>query len=179
MSEEKKLLRGEIKWHPGADRFVPIQVELQVVDAQTIFVLRGSAPQQRAHPGEQLGERERLYQIIVRAQFQSFHSIAHTVAGGEKKNGRAHSTAAQFRDHLPTVHAWQHDIDDEKMNFVPRELETGLAVPRKIDSEAGFAGLWPKSGRFSSSITRIRSCRRDVGSYGPMVQAADYHRKQE
>src|SRR4030095_15182730 len=109
------------------------------------------------------------YQIIVPAQFQSFHSIAHTVAGSEKKNGRAHSTAAQFRNYLPTVYVWQHDIDDEKIELCPaRELETGLAVPRKVDCEAGFAQAFgQKSSRFLFILDHQNSHRVDetYGSY--------------
>jgi hypothetical protein len=81
---EKKLFRRQIERRAGTNRCVSLQVDLQIVGAQTILVCRGERPQQRAHPGEQLGTRKRLNQIIIRAQFKSFHSIAHTVAGSKR-----------------------------------------------------------------------------------------------
>jgi hypothetical protein len=169
---------------------VSLQVELQIVDAQTIFVFRGSAPQQRAHPGKQLGKRERLYQIIVRLQFKSFHLIVHTVACGEKKNGRARSAATQFRDHLPTVLVWQHDIDDEKIELGrASKLQAGFAIPRRINSEASFAQTFGQKAAvfFSSSITKIRIAsmelcarcilRRRQGNHEPGKQECDCRRE--
>ena len=46
------------------------------------------APRQRAHPGDQLLERERLREVIVRARVQAAHAIVHGVAGGEHEDGR-------------------------------------------------------------------------------------------
>jgi hypothetical protein len=54
MSQKRKLFRRQIKRHARADSFVPLQIKLQVVDAQAIFMFRRSAPQQRAHSGKQL-----------------------------------------------------------------------------------------------------------------------------
>src|SRR5207249_6270916 len=108
------------------------------------------APQQRAHPGEEFGERERLYQIIVRAQLKPFYTVAHAVAGSKKKNWRAHPIAPQFRDHFPAVFSWQHDIHDKKVEpGRAREVQTGFAIARKIDNEARFAkSLGQKSRGF-------------------------------
>src|SRR6516225_8649461 len=99
-----------------------------------------SAPQYRADPGKQLRKRERLDQIIVCAQFKSFHTIAHTVTRGKKENRRANSVAPEFRNHFPAVLMWQHDIDDKKIKFGrARLLQARLAIARKIDCKTGFA----------------------------------------
>ena len=112
------------------------------------FVSCWSAPQQRAHTGQQFGERERLYQIIVRAQLESFHPIAHTVAGGEKKNRSADPVAPQVRDNLPAVFPWQHDIDDKEIKFDrAREVQTCFTVAREIDRESGFAKSFGQKSR--------------------------------
>src|SRR6266567_1455637 len=71
MNEEKKLLGREIERHAGTNRLVPSHINVQIVDAQTFCLSLGSAPQYRAHPGQQFRKRERLYQIIVRAQFEA------------------------------------------------------------------------------------------------------------
>src|SRR5262249_14925799 len=67
------------------------------------------------------------------------HAVAHAVAGGKKKNRRAHPVAAEFRDHFPAVLVWQHDIDDKKIKFGgARFLQTGLAIARNLNRKAGF-----------------------------------------
>src|SRR6185369_8604268 len=86
MCEEEKFLWREIERHARTNGLVPLQINLQIIDAQMFLVLRGSASQQRAHPGQQLRKREGLYQIIVRAQLESFHAVAHAVASGKEKN---------------------------------------------------------------------------------------------
>src|SRR6266853_1080671 len=100
----------------------------------------GSTPQYRTYAGEQFRKRERLDQIIVCSKLQSFHTVAHTVAGGKKENRRANPIAPEFRDHFPAVLVWQHDIDDKNIKFGrARLLQATLTIARKIDSETGFA----------------------------------------
>src|SRR5437773_494044 len=151
MSEEKKFFRRETERHAGTRGLVSLRIDFQIIDAQRFCPPLGRAPQYRAYPGEQFRKRERLYQVIVRTQLESFHPVAHTLAGGKKKNGRANPVTPQFRDYLPAVLVWQHDIDDEKVGSGrARESQTGFAIPRKIDSEAGFAQtLGQKGGRLS------------------------------
>jgi hypothetical protein len=43
--------------------------------------------------------------------------VADTVASGKKKNRRAEPVVLQFRDHLPAVFVWQHDVDDEQIEL--------------------------------------------------------------
>src|SRR5439155_12159673 len=159
MSEEKKFLRRETERHAGTRCLVPPRIEFQIIDAQRFCPPLGSTPQYRAYPGEQFRKRERLYQVIVRTQLESFHPVAHAVARSKKKNGRANAVASQFRDYLPAVLVWQHDIDDEKVEpGRAGERQTGFAIPRKIDSEAGFAQTFgEKGGRFSFVLDQQNS----------------------
>src|SRR5439155_4318205 len=136
MNEEKKFLGREIERHAGTNRLVSSHINFQIIDAQMLCLSLGSAPQYRAHPGYQFRKRERLYQVIVRAQFEAFHPIAHTVAGGKKKNGRTNPAVPQFRDHLPTIFVWQHYIDNKKVELGrARALEASFTIARKIDGK--------------------------------------------
>src|SRR5437867_2215814 len=112
MSEQEKFLRREIERNSGASCLVSSHVDFQIIDAQTFCLSLWSASQHGAHSGEQFGKRKRLDEIIVCAQLESFHTVAHTVAGSKKKNRRENSIAAEFRNHFPAVLVWQHDIDD-------------------------------------------------------------------
>ncbi len=55
-----------------------------------------NASQHRAHARKQFWKGERFYEIIVCAELESFHPIAHTIAGGKKQNRRADPIAPQF-----------------------------------------------------------------------------------
>jgi len=60
MGKKTKFFRRQIKRHAGTNALLSLQVELQIVDAETIFVFRRDAPAAARHPGKQLGKRERL-----------------------------------------------------------------------------------------------------------------------
>src|SRR5881409_3771889 len=97
-----------------------------------------------------LVKRERFDEIIICAQLESFHTVAHTVAGGQKENRRANPIAPKFCDHFPAVLTWQHDIDDQKIEFFcARLLRPGFAIGRNVDRKTGFAqSLGQESSRF-------------------------------
>src|SRR6266496_4777096 len=140
MREQQKFLRREIERNPGARCFVPSHVDFQIVDAQTFCLALGSTAQYRPHPGEQFSKSERFDQIIVCAQLESFHTVAHTVPGGEKENGHANPIASELRNQFPAVLAWQHDIDDQKIEFFcARLLRSGFTIGRNVDRKTGFA----------------------------------------
>src|SRR5205823_11530825 len=92
-------------------------VEFQIIDSQIFCLSLRSTSQYRAHPGKQFRKREWFDEIIICAQLESFHAVAHTVTGGEKEDGRAHPIAPELRDQFPPVLARQHDIDDEKVKL--------------------------------------------------------------
>jgi len=129
---------------------VPSHVDFQIVDAQMFCLSLRRTAQYRAHPSEQFSKRKRFDQIIVCAQLEAFHTVAHTVAGGEKENGRANPIASELRYQLPAVLVWQHDIDDEKIKLLcARLLQTSFAIGRDIHRETGFAqSLGQESRRF-------------------------------
>src|SRR5207244_6701543 len=106
--QKEKFLRREIKRHAGANRLVSSHVDFQIINAQAFCLSMRSAPQQRANPGEQFGKCERLYQIIVCTQLESFHTVPHTVARSKKKNRRANSAAPQVCDNFPTIRSEEH-----------------------------------------------------------------------
>ena len=148
MRQKEKLLWRQVQRNAGADRFVAFGINLKVVDAEQIFVLRRGASQQGTNPGEQFREGEWFDQIIVGPELKTFDSIADTVAGGEKKNRGAHTFAAQFLDHFPSILVRQHDIDDEQVELgATREIQSGLAIDSKVHSETGLTETFGQKGR--------------------------------
>src|SRR6476660_10127139 len=107
-----------------------------------------SASQYRAHPGEQFRKREWFDQIIVCAQLQAFHTVAHTVTSGEKENWGASAIAPELCDHFPAVLVGQHDIDNQKIKlFSARLLRAGFAIRRNVDRKTGFAQSFGQESR--------------------------------
>ena len=99
-----------------------------------------NASQHRAHAGEQFRKRERLHQIIVGAQLESFHPIANTIAGGKKENRRGDPIAPQFGNDIPAIFVRQHHVDDEKVKAGrARLLQAFFSITCHINGKSGFA----------------------------------------
>ena len=61
----------------------PRRVECQVAAAQDCRALRAPASHERPQAGLQLGERERLGQVVVGAAVQPSHAVVHAIERGE------------------------------------------------------------------------------------------------
>src|SRR5215471_5882674 len=118
MSKQQKFLWGQIEWDAGARCLVVSHVHFQIMYADIFWLPLRGASQYGAYPGEQFRKRERFDQIVVRAQLQPFHAVAHAVAGGKKENRRASPVVSEVGDQLPAVLVGQHDIDDEKIELI-------------------------------------------------------------
>jgi hypothetical protein len=55
---------------------------------------------QRAQPGQQFGEVERLAQVVVGARVQAGHPVLRCVLAADQQHRRGHAPAAQLADHL-------------------------------------------------------------------------------
>src|SRR6266446_3955124 len=118
---------------------MPSHVHLQISETQVFCLSLGSTAQYRAHSCEQLRKCERLDQIIVCAQLESFHPVAHTVTRGQKKNGRANAIAPKFCNHFPAVLVREHDIDNQKIKLARASLrQPGFSIDCNIYRETGF-----------------------------------------
>src|ERR1041385_4210998 len=91
------------------------RVDVQILDAEVFLSLSGRASQQRAHTREEFGKGERLHQVIVRPELETFHAITHAVACREKKNRRARLLTPNLTTHFPAVLPRQHYIDNEQI----------------------------------------------------------------
>ena len=140
LSQEQEFFSGEIKCDAGTNRPVPPRVDLQIRHAQLLRVpLRGTA-KQRAHPREQFRKSERLHEIIVRAQLESFYSILHAVARSEEENRHVNAAVSQFLDDGPAVFLRQHHVNNEKIGVRRQsEFHSGFTIACPLNGKAGFA----------------------------------------
>src|SRR5215203_3200004 len=102
-----------------------------------------SAPQQDLHPGHQLTHRERLAQIVIRANLESEHTIELFLARGDEDDRQAFRTTAQATAQLQAIHPWKTDVENRQIRQrsvqrVPRSLPVGKGL--------GGAVLAPERG---------------------------------
>ncbi len=116
------------------------EIEREVADREPARRRRGARPpDQRVHARQQLGERERLHEIVVAADLESGDAIVDRLPRAEDQHRRADAALAQRADHADTVHRREHQIDNgDVVPAGPRHLQTGRSVARVIDDEARF-----------------------------------------
>lgn len=83
-------------------------------------------PQQRAQPGLQFDEVERLGQVVVRAAVQSFHDVVHLRERGQHQRGCSDAGAAQGANQIQPVAVGQPAVDDQRVMLLPYPIGTPL-----------------------------------------------------
>ena len=86
---------------------------------------RSAAAEQRADPGQHLGERKRLDEIVVGAAVEAGHAILQRVAGGQHEHRRFDTLASKRRQHLQAVAARQHHVEQDDVEPFRIETEEG------------------------------------------------------
>ena len=125
--EQSELGRRELRRDlPAGDR-VGGRVESQAADDDRLVV--AGAPQQRADPGHQLGEVERLGQVVVAAGAEAREPIGQGAARGQEEDRRADALGAQRLDDVAAVRVGQADVDDEGVGNGARRPSP--AAPRR------------------------------------------------
>src|SRR2546428_2733980 len=116
------------------------RVDFKILDPQLLELPCRSPAQDRAHTCEQLGERVRLYKIIVRPKFKSFDSIPHAITGGKKEDRCMKAPCPQLGYDGPAVFFRQHHVDDKKiMSRRARQLQPLFSISGHFHREAGLS----------------------------------------
>ena len=93
------------------------------------------ATKQRSHAAPELTDRERLRDVVVRAELEPEDLVQLVVAGGEHDD-RHRALAAQAPAHLESVELRQHHVEDDEVERLGREpLERLLSVARGHDAK--------------------------------------------
>ena len=92
--------------------------------------------QHGAHPRDQLGEQERLDDVVVGAAVEAVQAVGERVAGGEQDQPRV-AALAHHAEQTEAVAAGQHDVEDDEVGPEPVEqLLEPLAVAAPERAEA-------------------------------------------
>src|SRR5215210_2922534 len=112
--------------HPAAG-----QVDLQAIVAELVLALPGghrSPAHDRAHPGHELPDCERLGDVIVGPELQA-HDPVDLVVLRREHNDRDVALRPDPATHLRAVYLRQHDVQDEQVRLVRAErLERRLPI---------------------------------------------------
>ena len=79
------------------------------------------------HPGDQLGQRERLGHVVVATDGQAGQLVLQRVAGGEEEDGDPDAVGPQAPGDLEAVEVGQHHIEDDEV----RRILLGLGQRRR------------------------------------------------
>ena len=153
--EHRELARGERDVDVAAAAPVRDRVEGEVAGGVDDRARSAGAPEQRAQPGEEHDERERLGEEVVGAGVERLGLVVLAVLGGEHEDRRPVAAVAQLLAHLVAVDARQHDVEhDRVVRVLGRHPEPVGAGERDVDGEA--LGLQPAPDRRRRPSSRPR-----------------------
>jgi hypothetical protein len=131
--QQLEFLGGEVDVLAGARDFASQQVEFQVRHFEaTGFRQRGAAPAECFDARQQLGERERLGEIVVAAHFESVHPIIDGAERRQNQHRRAIVALAQGSDDRQAVQMRQLAIGNDHVVIALRGLIEAIAAVRAV-----------------------------------------------
>ena len=114
------------------DRGEPDRVDFQVRDAEDLRLRAGPTPQDRPDAGEELGEGERLDEVIVRPQLEAPHPVGDGVHRGQEQDRRVPPGFPQLGDDRPALAAGEHHVEHDQV-IVARPGQVQAVVPAECD----------------------------------------------
>jgi hypothetical protein len=134
--KKKELFGSQLQPLTGARGTLAQQVDFKVGQAKRLLRARRPAAQQRSHARQQFGKGERLYQIVVRAQFEPSYALVYGIASGQKKHQRAPAFLAQASENLPAIQPWEHHVENDEIELqFLREVQPIQSISGDIDDE--------------------------------------------
>ena len=110
------------------------RVELDVREPEHLAFLRPEPPKQRAQPGQQLVERERLDDVVVGARVEAGDPVGDLVARGQHQDGQRVAGPAKAPAGLEPVQPRHRDVEDDRVDAVAAQsVERLLAVAGQLD----------------------------------------------
>jgi hypothetical protein len=121
-AEQAELGGGQVDLLPSPGDLAGVLVEREVPDPVDrrgrALGARPGTPQERADPCHDLLQRERLGHVVVAPGRQPGHPVLHGVLGREEQDGQLLELRPQAAQHLETVHAGEHDVEDHHVRGV-------------------------------------------------------------
>jgi len=137
-AQQIELGRGELQSRLAARNLVSRLVEHDVAVAQHVAreVARGTA-EDRLHAGDELGEAERLRDVVVAAGTEGGDLVRDRVLRGQEEHGGVETAVAQTTADLEPVDVREHPVEHDQIRVDPGcRRERVAAGARLLDDEA-------------------------------------------
>ena len=124
VQQQLELLRGQLHRPAGARhpaRRAQSTTSVSTVRRSTSAGL--SAAGHGADAGQQLGEGERLDDVVVRARIEPHHAVLERVARGQNNHRRLEAAAPDRREDLDAVPAGQTQVEQDEVETVRRQAK--------------------------------------------------------
>src|SRR5690348_10809201 len=133
--EQRPVAGGEID-RLLADACPPRSgIERQVADRDPRRDRRLHAPQQRTHARLELGQRERLRQVVVGPEVETVHALVDFLTGGDDEHGRGVRARSQAPQHLESVDVGQPDVEKQQVvTVIAKQRVRIMPAPRVPDA---------------------------------------------
>jgi hypothetical protein len=138
--EQVELSTRQVEQPLAADSAAGYEIQFQIRRFQSKHVRWSAASQQRANPGEQLGKRERLDQIVVGSEIQAANSIVNAVSRRQDQDWRLDVTLPKRLEDFEPTASRQHQIEDHEIEELGiRSIEPVLS--RRSDDDVVMLSL--------------------------------------
>ena len=122
---------------PAAGHEVAARVDDQVADDDRRGAVAAPAAQERVQPRGELGEGERLDEVVVGARLQPGDAVLHLVARGEDADGDIEAVGAHPAHDRHAVEVGHHHVEDDDGRRARRDRrERSPAARGRRDGEA-------------------------------------------
>ncbi len=118
--EQRELLGRQRDLGVAAPYLPSRRVEAEVTHLEQRGPLDRAAAGQRSQAGKELGERERLQQVVVGAAVEPSHPVGHGVPRGEHQHRRPDPVLAQPPARLEPVDPREHDVEHDRVVLARR-----------------------------------------------------------
>ena len=151
--EELELARRELDLAPAAGHPPGDQIELEILDLEARgFAARGAPAQQRLDARQELGERERLGEIVIAPRLEPADAVVDAAEGGQHQHRSLDAPLAQTLDDREAVELRQHAIGHDEIELplggaveplapIGGVLDGVAALAQPLDEEARGLGI--------------------------------------
>ena len=131
--EQPKIGRPEADVAIAAPNAPGQSIEIEVSDVESLGdPFRPAASEQRVHAGHQFDHRERLDDVVIRADRETAHPLRFFAPGGDHddRQGAGRLARPQAPANLDARNARQHPVENEKIGRIFGQAQLGLVAAR-------------------------------------------------
>ena len=115
------------------------QIQFQVSQLQPNGLIAAHSSQARPNPCQEFREGKGLHKVVVSTAIQTLHAVVDGVAGREDENRCVQSAFSKCGQHLKTITAGKHQIQDHEVEFLGINKKEAFFARRGNDDLVSLA----------------------------------------